>query len=160
VEYRENYELNRNSDNDSLSYQIEQDIAAKKRERPSNTPIRQPTDGQMATGPSPLQEKNTRRGTSMALYRDDDSDATSDPFNALTISPTKSSDPDYVVLNKKSQKENGASLKVERNSYNKASSNRTKRKKGRKQMVVSEPAAVEVIEWSQHGSRSVMSSVR
>jgi len=153
--------LNRNSDNDSLSYQIEQDIAASKREHPNNTPVGKPTDGEMATGPSPLQEKNTQRGTSTVLYRDDDSDATSDPFNALTVSPTKSSDADHVVLNKKTQKENGASLKVERNSYNKASFNRTKRKKGRKQMVVSEPAAVEVIEWSQHGgSRSVMSSVR
>lgn len=133
----EKVDNNKDSDNDSLSHQIQQDIAAMEREDSWNVECSSTnTIGETPYVPavsSPLQERNDN-----ATFKD-----------TLTITEN-TSDPEYVVLNKAAH-ENGTSPRAGKKIHRGFDSSTNKTKKGKKSMVMSEDAAVEVIAWNDPG---------
>jgi hypothetical protein len=166
-EVEERNPLDSHSADDSLSYQIQQDIAAMEREGTWNDVLSTAAIGESTEedGPSvssPLQERpDNATGDSIPMVSTSTTNASMVSFkDAIPMSPTSgsfkdaltvaatTSDSEYMMVsnNNKPEKENGAaSPKAAGKKIHKPS------KKGKKSLVVSEEAGVEVIAWMEPG---------
>jgi len=138
-----------NNSGDSLSYHIQQDIAAMEREGTwndvlSTAAIGESTEEEPPVFPSPLQDATDvttnasipMSPTSGSIFK-----------GVITVAPT-SSDSDYMMV---SNNENGAAASPKVIAAAAAAAGWKSSKKAKKSLVVSEEAGVEVIAWLEPG---------